>query len=401
MIGARIRQARLRAGLSLDALRDALGDLGCSITKASLSKYERDESRVPATMLFKLAQVLDVAPEDFLTLKPEVPIAFDRFRKKSRFGLRRQEQLKASVHDEVQRYLELIDLMGEDLGEPWAAFSIAPAINAQDAERAAEHLRKEWELGSAPIESVCQLLEDRGFIVLDHREAGDDFDGLSGVVGDPPGLPLVIYAPSKPLDRRRFSLTHELGHLAMRHPEGTSDADRERLAHRFAGSFLVPASAARKELGTRRHSLDLRELELLKQKYGMSMLAWVRRAHDLEIITPSHYKLWCRYFSVRGWRREEPVAYANPLEQPTRRLLLTLRALSERRVSPRQAERICPGILNESRNTSMRNLLAEAQGKPARRVEALGELSADEYLDQPDFLEADLEESEWFVDPAV
>ena len=56
MIGARIRQARLRAGLSLDALRDALGNLGCSITKASLSKYERDESRVPATMLFKLAQ---------------------------------------------------------------------------------------------------------------------------------------------------------------------------------------------------------------------------------------------------------------------------------------------------------------------------------------------------------
>jgi len=49
----------------------------------------------------------------------------------------------------------------------------------------------------------------------------------------------------------------------------------------------------------------------------------------------------------------------------------------------------------------MRNLLAEAQGKPARRVEALGGLSADEYLDQPDFLEADLEESEWFFDPAV
>lgn len=373
MIGARIRQARLKAGLTLDALRDGLRDRGHSITKAALSKYERDETRVPADLLPKLSQVLEVPPEYFLNLEPQVPITFERFRKKCRFGLRKQEQLKAAMRDQVERYIELLDLSGAERSD-WRLPERRPLVaTPEEAETAAEDLRRAWGLGTLPIESLCQLLEDKDFIVLPHEEPGGEFDGLCGVAGTPPGLPLIIFDPSKPPDRRRLSLAHELGHLVMDHPEGMPERDCERLAYRFAGSFLVPADLARRELGRNRQLLDLRELEMLKERYGLSMAAWIRRAHDLGIISEIQYKMWCRLFSVRGWRWSEPHQYQNPLEEPRRRRRLALRTLAEGRISPSQAERLCPGVLDGSAAAppgapSLRSLLADRSSPNAAAV---------------------------------
>ena len=402
MIGARIRQARLKADLTLDALRDTLQEQGYSITKAALSKYERDQSRVPATLLFKMARVLDVGMDYFLDQRAEVPIAFERFRKKARFGVRKQDQLKASVRDQVELYLELQDLVGEPVESPWSDFPRRPVATPWEAEEAAQALRKEWKLGEAPLESVCQLLEDKGFIVLGQGGAGDGFDGLSGVVGEPPRWGLVIYDPAKPKDRLRLSLAHELGHLMMDHPDDVEDKEREGLAYRFAGSFLVPPGVARRELGSRRNFLELEELAILKQKYGLSMLAWIRRAHDLGIIADNQYRTWCQVFAMRQWRFQEPAGYENPVERPTRRLRMTLRALGEGRITPKQADRLCPGVLEEWKVappgvTSLKSLLEEARAYQSQRLEAEADRPDWDPLEDLDLLESDegLDSLQW------
>ena len=79
------------------------------------------------------------------------------------------------------------------------------------------------------------------------------------------------------------------------------------MAHRFAAALLVPADAARQELGEKRRHLAFTELGVLKEKYGLSMQAWIRRAKDLEIISESVYKSLCIQFSSKGWRKREPV----------------------------------------------------------------------------------------------
>ena len=43
----------------------------------------------------------------------------------------------------------------------------------------------------------------------------------------------------------------------------------ETLAHRFAAAFLVTATTARRELGSKRRHLDFRELTMLTQKHGL------------------------------------------------------------------------------------------------------------------------------------
>ena len=70
-----------------------------------------------------------------------------------------------------------------------------------------------------------------------------------------------------------------------------NERTEENLAHRFAASFLVTATTARRELGVKRRHLDFRELAMLKQKHGLSMQAWILRAADLAIIERSHARV--------------------------------------------------------------------------------------------------------------
>jgi len=143
-------------------------------------------------------------------------------------------------------------------------------------------------------------------------------------------------------DRKRFSLAHELGHLAME-CEGVTEKEEEDLAHRFAGAFLVPHAVVIRELGDRRRSLSFHELALLKEKHGLSMQAWIHRARDLGVIDEGHYKSLFRQFSAKGWRKDEPVRLVRS-EKPTRLQLMTLRALAEGIVTPEKAEALCPGL---------------------------------------------------------
>lgn len=376
MIGVRMRQARLAAGLTLDAVSDELRNLGYTVTKSALSKYEREQSHPPARLLIQLAQVLGVEPGHFLTADPEVGITFDRFRKKSRLTKTRQEQLKAAVSDRVRSYLALVGLMDLRLESSSEGVSQRRLVRTpEQAEDLAVTLRGEWELGLAPIESVSQMLEDHGFIVLPHREMGDQFDGLSGYVDDGTGIPIVIFDPSWPHDRRRLSMAHELGHLSMEHPPETDEKDCERLAFRFAASFLVPAPVARRELGPKRRALDLNELSMLKRKYGLSIFAWIRRARDLEIITQVQYTTWCRFFSSRGWRKEEPVPYHNPFEEPVRMKQLALRAVAEGRITRAKAAKLCPDLVLDASASEL--------GSPSmRRFRAMSPKEQDSYLEQ-------------------
>ena len=134
-------------------------------------------------------------------------------------------------------------------------------------------------------------------------------------------------------DRQRLNLSHELGHLIL---EAVGDVDLEKAAYRFAGAFLVPEQVARYELGDNRYSLDLRELHLLKHKYGLSMQAWIYRARDLAIISERCAANLFKEFSKRGWRRYEP-GKAVPPEETGRLKRLVLRALAEDLISESRA----------------------------------------------------------------
>lgn len=356
MIGDRMRQARLAAGLTLDELARRLAASGQRITKAGLSKYENNRSTPKPTLLLHLGKALGIRSSAFLT-EPSVSIEWLSFRRHASLSRSRQAQIKALSAKVVEAQLWLYSTLYPNqkplFPRPTKAHDVA------DAEAAAEGLRKAWQLGEAPIESVTQSIEDHGGIVIGHREEGVDFDGLSGRANRQ--FPIVVANLTVPPDRRRYDLSHELGHLLMEF--GNLPAKRqEELAHRFAAAFLVPDHVAKAELGSKRRFLSMEELGLLKQKYGLSMQAWARRARDLNIIAESHYRSLCMTFSARGWKRQEPVPFQGQ-EEPTRLKQMTLRARVEGVITQEQAEEFCPGCVKETAATSAR----APGGRPSAR----------------------------------
>jgi Zn-dependent peptidase ImmA (M78 family) len=205
-----------------------------------------------------------------------------------------------------------------------------------DAERLAQLVRRSWKLGDAPLESVTRTIEDHGGVVVEVHGMDRGFDGLSGIADG--RIPVLVINGEPSADRRRYTLAHELGHLAMT-SEGVPEQEQEPLAHRFAAAFIVPEAVARHELGARRRHLDWSELQLLKLKHGLSMQAWIRRARDLEIIGPGLYTRLFRQIGSFGWRRVEPVVY--DAERPPSKLRqLVLRAVAEGCISAAEADEI-------------------------------------------------------------
>ena len=338
MIGERLRQARLRAGLTQEEVVGKLAALmGISLTKAGLSKYEKGGSLPKPSLLMALARVLGVRGQYFLA-EPRVQVEWLAFRKSSSLGKKEQERIQALALAIVENQVWLQEKMFPG-GK--SSFPKSKRIGKpEDAERAAEALRGQWKLGEQPIESVTQTIEDRGGVVVECTVKENEFHGLAGWASDK--YPVLVVNGAASDDRKRFSLAHELGHLAME-CEGVTEKEEESLAHRFAGAFLVPRAVVIRELGERRRSLSFDELALLKRKHGLSMQAWIRRARDLGVIDESHYNTLCKQFSKNRWRKNEPVRLERP-EKPVRLQLMTLQALAEGIVTPEKAEALCPGL---------------------------------------------------------
>lgn len=340
MIGDRIRQARVAAGMTQDEVVASLETKGQSLTKAGLSKYERGGSVPKPTMLRALASVLGVTSSFFLE-EPDARVEWLAFRKASSLKLSEQERIKTVAAAQVEAFVTLRRAL-EPKREPPETPRTRVAT-PEDAEKAAEKLRERWRLGDQPIESVTVAIEDGGGIVIESDGEAGHFDGLSGWVEET--TPVVVVSEEASDDRRRFSLAHELGHLCMDVGDIRPKTE-EQLAHRFAAAFLVPAATAKRELGERRRHLDLRELAMLKLKHGLSMQAWVYRATDLGIIEQAHCRTLFAEFSARGWRKEEPVTFEGH-ERPSRLKQLTVRAHAEGLLTAVQAERVCPGVTQD------------------------------------------------------
>ncbi len=327
----RLRQARLAAGLSLDQLANRLRR---PVTKQALSKFESGKAKPAMTTLADLSDALGVGAA-WLMSRPEVRVSWIGYRKHSTLTKGKQDSITAIATKRIEGELRLRALFGGR-----TEGTVPTGIEAgslQAAEDAAQHVRRAWGLGEGPISGLVETLEERGAVVLAWTET-EKFDGLSGWAND--STPVVVFNAARAPDRVRFDAAHELGHLVIDCSD--PDADQETLAHRFAASLLVPRAAAIHELGERRRDLSLPELGLLKQRWGLSMQGWARRAFDCGIIGQTAYRDINIKFRTKGWHRLEPYSYEG-VEEPLLFRRLLWRALDEGIVSKHEAREMLPG----------------------------------------------------------
>jgi len=324
VIGERLRSARRTAGMSQRDLGEAVGRSAMAICK-----YERGLDVPSSGVLLRLAEALQVQTEYFV--RPmTVELSKPSYRRRMSLPRKQESAILGQVQEWLERYLEVEALLGL-----MPVFELPAGLDRRvrqvdEAERVAEELRRGWDLGLDPIESLVEVLEEKG-IKVGLVEGHDDFDALT--VWANQSAPVIVLKRDLPGDRQRLSLAHELAHLVL---QPADDVDVEKAAFRFAGAFLVPASAARFELGERRRTLGMDELHMLKHKYGLSMQAWVYRARGLAILSEPAARRLFEQFRRQGGHRKEP-GVPVPSEEPRRLNRLVLRALAEDLISQTRA----------------------------------------------------------------
>lgn len=349
--GRRLKLARTEAGLSLRGLSRAIGSL---VTAQALGKYERGESMPRSEVLQAVADAIRV-PVSYLAGEPEQTLALTAVAFRSRAIAGRRKERRVEAHElrlleryaAVERILRLPAAARREWDKPDGA--PYPVTHLDHAEQGAADLRGHWGLGAEPVPDLGELLEGRGVKVVP-IDLGIGVDGLLTHVERADGqkkTPAILLHPDAWGERQRFTMAHELAHLALR-PDGV---DAEAAAHRFAGAFLMPAEALRAEVGARRTAIGLSELFHLKRLFGASAQAITYRCRVLGIFGQPLYRRLYDQFRDRGWLDppyEEPFSLPKGTK-PRRFERLCLRALAEGAVTHAKAAELLGVTLDELR----------------------------------------------------
>lgn len=342
MLGERLRIARKKAGLSL---RELAAIMDPPISAQAISKYEADEMMPSSRVLVGLGKALDVSL-DFLMSGEVQELASVEFRKHSGATARDRARAHAIVIEALENYLAVEDIVGLPApDDSFAAVRCDHVASYDEAEELAGRLREGWELGTDPIPSMTGLLEERGIKVVE-ADFPDKVSGMTCVVkrsGNRPPTEAIVISTSMNVERKRFTLAHELAHRVVR---GTSSPDvkLEMAMNRFAGAFLVPAEHLRKEVGSERQGIAYHEIIGLKQFYGVSATALLMRLRDVGILSEAVIVYAFRTYA-KDWRTSEPEPIKDDIgigafEHPKRFEGLVYRALAEQLISPVRAAQL-------------------------------------------------------------
>jgi Zn-dependent peptidase ImmA (M78 family)/DNA-binding XRE family transcriptional regulator len=325
IFGLRFKNARLIKGYSHQQIADEIG-----VSKQMVSKYELGKSLPDSTNLIKLANFLGQNIDYFFSA-PTVNLGEVSFRKKASLSVIKEKGIKEKILIDVENYLTIENLLGikGDFINPIAEMSIS---TPEEAENAANSLRAHWRIGVDPIANIIGMLEDQKIKVVEVNEELQEFDGLSSMIDNQ--YPVVVINKNFPIERKRFTLLHELGHLLMNISLDIEKNQVERLCDRFAGSMLIPSNILLKEFGSKRTNFSINELESFQEEYGISIPALIFRLFNLGIINQSQKKsFFFRYSTVEHFKKVCDTLRYKGEESSDRFQRLVYRALAEEIIS--------------------------------------------------------------------
>lgn len=303
MFQERLRLARKKADLTMQELADRISP---PITAQSISKYERGKMMPSSDVLVELSRNLDVSL-DFLMGGPVEAVEGIEFRKRSGTSARDRAAAEWRVIESLERHLMIEAILGLDApSDPSGELHGKRLESYDDAETLAQELRRAWQLGTGPIPDMTSLLESKDIRVIE-ADLPERFDGLAceaRLSGDCPNTHAIVVSSRVNLERKRFSLAHELAHIALP-ASGNPDLQPEKAMNRFAGAFLVPAEHLRQEAGEGRGRIPYPELLALKHLYSVSATAMLMRLGQAGVLTEAAVERAFRSYA-RDWRKREP-----------------------------------------------------------------------------------------------
>lgn len=270
------------------------------ITAAALTQLEKGDIRPRPETLGRISMTLGFAPTFFAS---EPPSLLDE--SNCHFRRRRSASVleKRAVLARGSLLLSLANHFGQYVEFPPDRIDGLRSLAEVecDPDRLAGMVRDELGLGRSPIANIVSLLESLGVFVLELLAGSTRLDAFSTWWG-PRGV-VFLGSDKGSGSRRRFDAGHELAHLIMHRDVKPGDRGREREADRFSSALMLPAETFGGECPRR---LDLAHLLELKGRWGASLAAMIKRAHDLGIYSEATYRRGFVQLGKYGWRDGEP-----------------------------------------------------------------------------------------------
>lgn len=332
----RLKQARLLSGLSLRELSERIG----TVSHVALTKYERGDMKPSSEVLVALCNALGRTPDQMF--RPvRASLTNVSFRKRKSFSEKQTSMVLELVRSRLEDYLEAEEFVPEQVKPATKQLSLPANFkpdNLEPVRKLALQLRSDWGLNEEPIPNLVELLEDRGYRVIQINLDEKGFDGCE--VTELRALIIGTW-PDHSVARMRLTLAHELAHSLLNESVkklGLTDKDEEAVMTTFASEFLLPTAALKRYLGTHRTAITIAELEEVKLRFGISIGAIVYALKAMGIINDSAHR---RFYTqiVPMWKKAgagEPgdEALSNAYrEQPARFQRLVRRGMSEGLIS--------------------------------------------------------------------
>ncbi|MCQ2258695.1 MAG: XRE family transcriptional regulator [Bacteroidaceae bacterium] len=338
----KLKIARHKAGLSMDELVSRMGE--AAVSKMTISKIERGLLKASPRTLHAIADACNV-PVSFFCM-PDISLSPMCFRYEKDMPSKRARQIEAEVIAKIEECFAKEQMVSSSASITNPLQDIVVRTYA-DAEDAAQRLRQYMLIGTHPIHSVYEMLQELGVMVIDIDADSTELLGTSTIINGTQPVVIVNIRSCTTTERKRFTALHELAHLFLtiqplseeqflRDMPGTSLKlpTVERLCHWFANALLICPSSLERRLGAPRTELCMKELISIRNMYGISVAATVHRAHDLGIIPDDTYNhLYDDYINKNrleeGWGSYPIMEKADRYELLEERIMMEMGELRE------------------------------------------------------------------------
>lgn len=296
--------ARESRGLSQKELCESSG-----ISQGKLSKVENGLLPLTEDDIEKMSSVLDYPKTFFMKDDRLLGVGLSEYFHRKRQAVSQRTLNKVYANIEIRR-MEIATLLKAVDIEEINISRIDPIEYDNDIEQVAQIIRASWSVPKGPIENVVDLIEEAGAIIVPFDFEKANIDGISlWPIGMPP---LIFVNFDRPMDRIRFTLCHELGHLVLHRTPPSDGGDIEEQADRFASEFLMP----QKDILPSLRDASMQKFAALKLYWKTSMASLIKRASDLGTITDRQTKYFWMQMGKLGYRTIEPPELAPPVEKP-------------------------------------------------------------------------------------
>ena len=326
------------------------------VTAQAISKYESGKMLPSSAVLVALGKTLDVSLDFLMSAQIEALEGLE-FRQHSKAIGRDLAMAEAVLIDNLERHLAIEDILDLPANVEWVECRRCDSVATEgQIDTKADELREAWSLGLDPIPSLCELLENEGIkVIVD--DLPERINGLACHVirGGKAVGEAVVVSNRINVERKRFTLAHELAHRIIR-STGNPAITLEKAMNRFAGAFLVPRQRLLEEVGANRRRITYYEIIRLKHTYGVSAATMLMRLGQIGVLPAAAIHQAFATFA-RTWRKTEPQPIRSghgfaAFEKPRRFKRLVMRAVGEGLISSVRAA----ALLNESLATVERRI---------------------------------------------